>query len=47
MNQSLIALLTLPGSDWEMQFKAAIKAGNKPENDLFEGLCNEFDKSEW
>ena len=34
-------------SAWEKQLKAAIKAGNEPEGDLFEGMENEFDKSEW
>ena len=34
-------------STWEAQFKAAIKNGDKPENDLFEGMENEFDKEEW
>lgn len=32
---------------WDAQFKKAIKAGEKPEGDLFEGLANEFDKTEW
>jgi antitoxin MazE len=32
---------------WEKQLKAAIKAGDIPEGDLFEGLENEFDKNEW
>lgn len=34
-------------STWEKQFKAAIKAGNLPEGDLWEGMENEFDKTEW
>jgi antitoxin component of MazEF toxin-antitoxin module len=34
-------------STWEKHLKAAIKAGNKPEGDFFEGMANEFDKSEW
>ena len=35
-------------SAWEKQFKAAIKAGAKPEEeDLFEGIENTFDKTEW
>jgi antitoxin MazE len=34
-------------STWEKQLKAAIKAGDLPEGDLFEGLENEFDKNEW
>jgi hypothetical protein len=32
---------------WDKQFKAAIKKGAKPEEDLFEGLSNEFDKKGW
>ncbi|MEJ7682051.1 MAG: hypothetical protein WKG06_30200 [Segetibacter sp.] len=34
-------------STWEAQFKAAIKNGDKPEKDLFEGMENKFDKEEW
>lgn len=34
-------------SSWDKQFKAAIKAGDKPEGDLWEGMENEFDKTEW
>lgn len=34
-------------STWDKHFKEAIKAGAKPEKDLFEGLANEFDKTEW
>ena len=34
-------------STWEKQLKAAIKAGAIPEGDLWEGLENEFDKTEW
>lgn len=34
-------------STWEAQFKAAIKSGNKPEKDFFEGMENKFDKEEW
>ena len=34
-------------STWEKQLKAAIKAGDIPEGDLFEGMANEFDKTEW
>lgn len=32
---------------WDAQFKKAIKAGHMPEKDLFEGLENSFDKTEW
>lgn len=34
-------------STWDKQFKKAIKAGAKPEKDLFEGLGNDFDNTEW
>lgn len=29
------------------EFKAAIKDGDNPETDLFEGMENKFDKEEW
>ena len=32
---------------WDAQFKKAIKAGHLPEGDLFEGIENEFDETEW
>jgi antitoxin component of MazEF toxin-antitoxin module len=34
-------------SKWDGLFKAAIKKGLKPENDLFDGLSNSFDSKEW
>ncbi len=34
-------------STWEAQFKAAIKNGDQPEADLFNGLENNFDQEEW
>jgi antitoxin MazE len=34
-------------SSWGNQFKAAIKAGDKPDKDLFDGLTNDFDFQEW
>jgi antitoxin MazE len=34
-------------SSWEKQFKAAIEAGDIPEGDMWEGIENEFDKTEW
>ena len=37
--------LNLDLSTWEEQFKAAIKNGDVPEKDLFEGMANKFDKS--
>ena len=32
---------------WDAQFKKAIKGGHRPEKNLFEGLENSFDKTEW
>jgi hypothetical protein len=32
---------------WGSQYRAAIKAGDLPENDLFNGLINDFDSKEW
>ena len=34
-------------STWDKQFKAAKKKGALPENDLFEGMKNDFDETEW
>lgn len=34
-------------TSWEAQFKAAIKSGDEPETDMFEGMENKFDKEEW
>ena len=34
-------------STWDAQFKAAIKAGDIPEGDMWEGMENQFDKTEW
>lgn len=34
-------------STWDKHFKAAIKKGAKPEGDLFEGVTNTFDETEW
>ena len=36
-----------PREEWDMLFSKAIASGEKPENDVFEGLQNEIDKSEW
>ncbi|QEH41691.1 AbrB/MazE/SpoVT family DNA-binding domain-containing protein [Chitinophaga sp. XS-30] len=33
--------------EWDMLFSKAIAAGEKPENDVFEGLQNSTDKNEW
>jgi antitoxin component of MazEF toxin-antitoxin module len=34
-------------SSWDDQFKNAIKGLKKPEKDMFRGMENEFDQSEW
>lgn len=34
-------------STWELQFKKAIKHGNKSEADLWGGIQNHFDEEEW
>ena len=33
--------------DWHEAFKQAIANGDTPENDMFEGMKNAFDDSEW
>jgi antitoxin component of MazEF toxin-antitoxin module len=37
--------LNLDLSTWEAQFKTAIKKGELPEKDVFEGMSNKFDQS--
>ncbi len=32
---------------WEAQFKQAKKNGAKPDNNLLEGITNNFDENEW
>ena len=32
---------------WDEAFKQAIANGDKPENDMFEGMKNTFDDSDW
>jgi antitoxin MazE len=36
-----------PRKSWEKAFKDAISQGDEPENDLFEGISNDFDSEEW
>ena len=36
-----------PREQWNMLFSKAIASGEKPESDVFVGLQNESDKSEW
>lgn len=37
--------LNLDISTWEAQFNLAIKKGDLPEKDVFEGISNKFDQS--
>ncbi len=39
--------LEVPLSSWDKQFKTAIDKGDKADDDLFEGLVNDFDKEDW
>jgi hypothetical protein len=34
-------------STWDKHFKSVIRAGVKPETDLFRGSDNDFDSKEW
>jgi hypothetical protein len=34
-------------SSWGKQFKDALKAGQEPHEDLFNGMKNKFDEEEW
>jgi hypothetical protein len=34
-------------STWDKQFQVAIKNGQKPEEDLFEAMENDFDSKDW
>jgi antitoxin MazE len=36
-----------PREQWDMLFSKAIASGEKPEGDVFEGLRNETDKTDW
>ncbi|MGM9510563.1 AbrB/MazE/SpoVT family DNA-binding domain-containing protein [Larkinella sp. GY13] len=36
-----------PRDGWEQAFDEAIKAGDQPESDLFDGTPNQFDQTEW
>lgn len=36
-----------PRAGWEAQFQKAEKAGELPDDDLFDGMSNEFDQTEW
>lgn len=36
-----------PREEWEKQFKAAAKQGQKPGKPLLNGFSNQFDKREW
>ena len=32
---------------WEAAFVTAVASGDEPEGDLFEGIGNQFDETEW
>ncbi len=34
-------------ADWNERFKKAISEGQEPEDDMFEGVGNDFDNQEW
>ena len=36
-----------PLKEWDALFAKAIASGEKPEKDVFEGMGNETDKTEW
>jgi len=36
-----------PRADWSERFTQAIEKGQQPENDMFEGIENDFDNDEW
>lgn len=36
-----------PREEWNALFTKAIKAGERPEHDVFEGLENKSDQNEW
>lgn len=46
-NHIVISPVNEPRAGWELQFKAAIAQGEKPEKDFSEGVGNDFDKDEW
>ena len=36
-----------PREGWDKAFSDAIKKGQEPEEDYFEGMSNDFDQEEW
>jgi antitoxin MazE len=36
-----------PRDGWDAAFDKAVKAGDQPEGDLFEGVQNGFDQTDW
>lgn len=36
-----------PRTGWEEAFAKAAEAGHVPDEDLFDGIANEFDQTEW
>ena len=43
----LIKPIKNPREGWEAAFSNAIKNGETPDSDLYDGLSNEFDDTEW
>ena len=43
----LLRPVPLARAGWEAEFLAAIAGGHEPEGDLFEGMANQFDETEW
>ena len=43
----LLRPVQLVRTGWEAAFAAAVEGGDEPEGDLFEGLSNQFDQTEW
>lgn len=36
-----------PREGWEEQFQTAKASGDTPDSDLFEGMANDFDSTDW
>jgi antitoxin MazE len=43
----LIKPIGIPRKGWEQTFKDAMSKVDEPENDLYEGMSNDFDSEEW
>ena len=46
-NHIVISATDNPREGWSEQFKSAFAAGDVPEQDIFGGTGNDFDKDEW